>query len=153
MEAEYQIAREMTKPIDFAATNDPDTMYYHQAMQEPDRDKFINAIITEVKGHVSGKHWEMVPISKVPKGTKILDSARAFKRKHDIKTCKVYKHKACLNVHGGQQQYGVNYFDTYVPVVTWVSVFLIMILSISRGWHTRQIDFVMAYPHADIEHD
>eukprot|EP00957_Ditylum_brightwellii_P144963 11041707-Ditylum_brightwellii.AAC.1 len=64
MEAEYQIAQEMADPIAFAATNNPDTMYYHQAMQEPDRDEFIKAIITEVKGHDSGKHWEMVPLSK-----------------------------------------------------------------------------------------
>eukprot|EP00957_Ditylum_brightwellii_P009808 739612-Ditylum_brightwellii.AAC.1 len=48
-------------------------------MQEPDRDECIKAIITEVKGYVSGKHWEMVPLSKVPKGTKILDSVWAFK--------------------------------------------------------------------------
>eukprot|EP00957_Ditylum_brightwellii_P209550 15362232-Ditylum_brightwellii.AAC.1 len=28
-----------------------------------------------------------------------------------------------------------------------------LILSLLHEWHTRQIDFMMAYPHADVEHD
>jgi Reverse transcriptase (RNA-dependent DNA polymerase) len=58
-----------------------------------------------------------------------------------------------LNVHGGKQEYAVNYFETYAPVVTWYTVRLLIILSILLGWHTRQIDFVFAYPQADIEYD
>eukprot|EP00957_Ditylum_brightwellii_P122592 9348623-Ditylum_brightwellii.AAC.1 len=84
---------------------------------------------------------------------KILDSVWAFKRKRDIRTQEVLKYKARLNVHGGQQQYRVHYFDTYVPVVTWASVRMALILSIINHWKTCQIDFVMAYPHTNIECD
>eukprot|EP00957_Ditylum_brightwellii_P073702 5600685-Ditylum_brightwellii.AAC.1 len=70
----------------FAAKHDPDTMYYHQAMKQPDRPDFVNAIVTEIQGHVKGKHWELVPTDKVPEGTKILDSVWVFKQKRDIKT-------------------------------------------------------------------
>jgi hypothetical protein len=31
------------------ASTDPDTMYYHQAMREPDKDKFKEAIRKNVK--------------------------------------------------------------------------------------------------------
>jgi len=31
----------------FKASTDPDTMYYHQAMREPDKDKFQEAIKKE----------------------------------------------------------------------------------------------------------
>ena len=54
--------------------------------------------------------------------------------------------KAHLNVHGGQQEHGVHYWDTYAPVVTWQMVRFFMILSILLGWHSSQPDFVMAYP-------
>ena len=42
----------------------------------------------------------------------------------------VYKWKACLHVHGGQQEYGVNYWETYTPMVTWETVCFCMILSL-----------------------
>eukprot|EP00957_Ditylum_brightwellii_P050348 3818099-Ditylum_brightwellii.AAC.1 len=82
---------------------------------------------------------------------KILDSVWAFKQKRDIRTREVLKYKARLNVHGEQRQYGVHYFDTYAPVVTWALVRIVLILLIINRWETCQIDFVIAYPHANIE--
>ena len=63
----------------------------------------------------------------------------------------VYKWKARLNVHGGQQEHGVHYWDTYTPVVIWQTVCLFLILSILLGWQSRQLDFIMAYPQAPAE--
>jgi hypothetical protein len=76
-----------------------------------------------------------------------------MKHKRDIKTQQVYKHKARLNVHGGKQVYGENYFETYAPVVTWFSIRLVLVLSIINKWYTKQVDFVLAYTQADIEFD
>ena len=68
-------------------------------------------------------------------------------------TNEITKHKARLNLHGGMQELGVNYFATYAPVVTWFAIRLVLVLSIINNWHMRQIDFVMAYPQAPIECD
>jgi hypothetical protein len=38
-------------------------------------------------------------------------------------------------------------------VVNWYSIRLFLIISILRGWETRQIDFVLAFPQADVECD
>ena len=65
----------------------------------------------------------------------------------------VYKWKARLNVHGGKQEYAINYFETYSPVVQWSSIHLLLTLSLLESWKTRQVDFVMAYPQADIKFD
>ena len=40
--------------------------------------------------------------------------------------------------------------ETYSPVVTCQSIWLILILATVNKWHTKQIDFVMAYPQANI---
>ena len=64
-----------------------------------------------------------------------------------------YKWKARLNIHGGQHELGEDYFETYPPVVTSVSVRLIMILSLLKGRSSKQVDFIMAYPQAPIEFD
>ena len=63
----------------------------------------------------------------------------------------VYKWKARLNIHGGKQEYGVNYWETYAATLSWPPIRFLLTLSILRGWHTRQLDFTMAYPQADIE--
>ena len=54
-------------------------------------------------------------------------------------------------MHGGQQEHGVHYWDTYTRVVTWPTVQFFLILSILLGWHSQQLDFVMAYPQAPAE--
>jgi hypothetical protein len=152
-EEEYLLQDRMFNPVAFLASTNKDTMYFHQAMKEPDRDEFKKAIIKEVNDHIERKHWELIPRHAVPKGEKILPSVWSMKRKRDIKTQRVFKHKARLTVHGGMQEFGENYFETYSPVVTWFSIRLLLVLSIINRWHTRQVDFILAYPQADIEFD
>ena len=58
-----------------------------------------------------------------------------------------------MNLHGGKQVYGVNYFETYAPVVTWFVIRLMIIIAMITHRALRQIDFVMAYTQAPIETD
>ena len=75
----------------------------------------------------------------------------AMKRKRHIETQEVHKWKACLNVHGGQQEYGVNHCDTYTPIVNWNTLCLLFIQSIINRWYNKQMDFILAYLHAPAE--
>ena len=68
-------------------------------------------------------------------------------------TNEITKYKARLNVHGGKQTFGVNYFDTYAPVVTWFAIRLLIICAIVLHWQLRQVDFIMSYAQAPIECD
>ena len=72
-----------------------------------------------------------------------------MKRKREIQTNKVYKWKAHLNVHGDRQTYGVTYWETFSPVVTWITIRIILLLTIINNWHSRQVDFVLAFPQAN----
>ena len=45
----------------FAASADPDTMYLHQALKEPDKAQWKKAMVQEVQAHIDNQHWEMVP--------------------------------------------------------------------------------------------
>ncbi|KAL7575276.1 hypothetical protein ACA910_001801 [Epithemia clementina (nom. ined.)] len=150
-QAQYDLQALMDEPVSFAATTDPDTMYYHEAMREPDRELFRETMQKEIQDHKSRNHWEIVLLKSIPFGTRIIDMIWSMKRKRRINTREVYKRKACLNVHGGQQEFGLNYWETYSPVVNWQTLRLFFILSILRGWHNRQMDFVLAYPHAPAE--
>jgi hypothetical protein len=97
-----------------------------------------------------GEFWEKRNVSD---GHKILSSVWAFKRKQQIDTRRVYTHKARLNIHGGQQTYGVNYWEIISPVVNLFSIRLGMPFALIFDWYTRQIDFVLAFPQADVVYD
>ena len=61
------------------------------------------------------------------------------------------KHKARLCAHGGQQQWGINYWETYSPVVNWVSVRFLLIISQLAGLETQALDFVLASPQSKLD--
>jgi hypothetical protein len=149
----YTIQTAMENPIAFAASTNPDVMYLDQAMKEPDKAKFEEAMLLEVKAHTDNGNWIIVKKSQVPIGTKILPAVWAMRRKRKIATGEAYKYKARLNVHGGKQEYGVNFWETYAPVIAWATIRLYLILAILNRKVTRQIDFVLAFPQADIECD
>jgi endonuclease I len=76
-----------------------------------------------------------------------------FDAKCRIATQEVYKWRARLNIHGGQQEKGINFWEMYAPVVQWVLIRIFLIAALINGWHSRQLDFVLAYPQANIECD
>ena len=143
----------MRNPIAFHAEMVGDIMYYHQAMRQPDSEEFKKAVVKEINGHVDNGNWELIKRSEVPEDHETVPSVWAMQRKQDLTTNEVKKYKARLNVHGGKQTYGVNYFETYAPVVTWFAIRLMIVFGIIFGWSLKQIDFVMAYPQAPIECD
>ena len=72
-ESQYAIQKAMDNPMDFAATDNPDILYWDQAMKAHDRDKFIEAVRIELDGHEKMGNYEPIPLNKVPKGTRLLD--------------------------------------------------------------------------------
>ena len=56
-------------------------------------------------------------------------------------------------MHDGKQEKNINYWETYSPVVGWTTIRTFLILYIMNKWASRQVDFVLAFPQADIECD
>ena len=96
--------------------SDPDTMTLEQALREPDADKFIEAMEKELEEHITRKHWEVIHVSELPRGHKPILMVWSMKRKRDP-SGEIIKWKARLCAHGGMQTHGVNYWDTYSPVL------------------------------------
>eukprot|EP00978_Attheya_sp_CCMP212_P022796 scaffold68573_cov79-Attheya_sp.AAC.1 len=96
----------MADPIAFAASSDPDNLYLHEAMREPDKKQFMEAMKKEVSSHEGNHHWELTKRSSIPKQHKVLPAVWAMKRKRRIATREVYNWKARLNIHGGKQEKG-----------------------------------------------
>jgi len=133
-----------------SATNDVYTL--KQMLQLDNIQEFITAMIKEVDDHESRDHWEVVQRTSMPKGAKTILSVWAFKRKR-LPDGTILKHKARLNAHGGMHRWGIDYWETYAPVVNWISVRLLMVLAIIHKLDTKSIDFVLAFPQADLDRD
>jgi hypothetical protein len=152
---DWETQNQAEDPIAFAASNrsDPDTLHYGQAMKAHDAAAFQEAMLLEANAHTDNDHWEVWARCDVPKWQDILPAVWAFRRKRRIDTREVYKYKAHLNIHGGKQTHGVNYWETYSPVVNWFSIRLCLTLTLLFRWNTRQIDFVLVFPQGEVECD
>jgi Reverse transcriptase (RNA-dependent DNA polymerase) len=139
--------------LTYAASADPDTMYLHQALKEPDRKQFIQAMTKEVDDQIAQGNFVIILRSQVPKGERVLPAVWAMRRKRRIHTGQVYKWKARLNIDGSKQIKGLDYWETYAPVADWASVRLLLTHAVINKWHTRQIDYVQAYLQARVEKD
>ena len=74
-------------------------------------------------------------------------------KKRDNIIGKMVKYKSRICAHSGMQEKGINYWETYSPIVQWMSVRIMLILSAIQNLHTKSIDFVLAYPQADLDMD
>ena len=147
----YEEETSETDPLKvFKASSDPDTMYHHEAMKAPDRKQFIKAMVKEINDQ-EGHNWEVVRRSEVPEGATVLNSVWQMKRKRDIKSRKVKKWKARLNIDGSKMIKGKHYEQNYAPVASWNSIRTMLALTAVNNWHTTQIDYVLAFPQAPVE--
>ena len=55
----------------FAASSEPDTMYYHQAMNETDAPHFIKAMVEKINGQMRNNNFVVIPRSEVPEGASL----------------------------------------------------------------------------------
>ena len=145
---------EVTDPLlAYKAVADPDVMYLHQAMKEKDRDMFIEAMRKEVKDQAENGNFSIVRKDTIPKGKNVLKAVWQMRRKRDIKTRAIKKYKARLNIDGSRMIRGIDYDETYAPVASWKTIRLLLTLALSNNWHTRQLDYVLAFPQAPAERD
>ena len=118
----------MPNPIAHSSSNNIYNLYYHQYMKAPDSREFQKVITKEVNDHIK-KMGTNRNRTSAKIGT-ITPICMGVKRKRDVKTKGVFKHKACLNVHGRKKEYFSNFFKMFSPVMTWFTISMVIVLSI-----------------------
>ena len=79
------------------------------------------------------KTWHLVPPRQ---GKNLIDCKWAFrvKRKSDGT---VDRYKARLVAKGFKQRYGIDYEDTFSPVIKVATIRRVLSIAVSRGWRLR----------------
>ena len=134
-----------------AGTNaNPNILSHKDAIKADDKDKFLQAMEEEVENMIEKDIFEVVPRSRVSTYQKVLRAVWLHRRKTKP-TGKVYRHRSRLCADGSRQTYGIDYNETYSPVVQWSTVRILLLLSKLKGYKSRQVDYVQAFPQAPLE--
>ncbi|PKU86287.1 Retrovirus-related Pol polyprotein from transposon TNT 1-94 [Dendrobium catenatum] len=116
---------------------------YAQAIKHP---HWRQAMSEEFHALKKQSMWTLV---SVPDQTPILGCKWTFKTKL-LPNGKVERYKARLVAQGYDQQYGVNYTETFSPVAKMTTIRVLLTLALNRNWEIRQLDVSNAFLHGDL---
>jgi len=111
--------------------------------------KWKNAMQDEYDALQRNGTWTLVPPSR---GMNHIDCKWVFKIKRRADG-QIDRYKARLVAKGFKQRYGIDYEDTFSPVVKIDTVRLVLSLAVTRGWCLRQLDVQNAFLHGVLEEE
>ncbi|KAJ0787642.1 putative RNA-directed DNA polymerase [Helianthus annuus] len=124
-----------------APTTEPST--FRQAQQWS---VWWDAMRSEMSALHSNKTWVLVP---APTDANIVGCKWVYRIKHNPDGS-VSRYKARLVAKGFHQTEGIDYTETFSPVVKPTTIRLVLSVAFTRGWTIRQVDVNNAFLHGDL---
>jgi hypothetical protein len=144
---------QMLSPLILAAktaASKEDNPTWWQAMNGPYAEEYWKAAQLEIETLEKIKAWTVVP--RTDDITNVLPSTWAFKvKRYPDGTVKKFKGRFCAR--GDKQIQGVDFFETYSPVVQWTTIRLMLVLECILGLCSKQGDITCAFLHASLGKD
>jgi len=121
---------------------------FAEALNRPDCDEWLEAMREEIENHKENGTWELVMLPKsLPN---VVGSKLVFTVKVDG-SGSIVKRKARLVAQGYTQVYGVDYWETFCPVIRRESLRVMFAIAVSNGWVIEQMDVVAAYLNGGLQ--
>jgi hypothetical protein len=127
------------------ALEEPRTIY--EARKRVDASEWDSAIKDEYDSLIKNKTWNM---ARLPPGRKAIGSRWVFKMKFKADGS-IERYKARLVAQGYTQKYGIDYNETFAPVVRYGSVRIIFAMAAMRNLPINQFDVNTAYLNSDLK--
>lgn len=102
----------------------------------------------EINSIHSNHTWTLVPL---PPNTKAITSRWVFKTKPG--TGNQPRYKARLVARGFQQTSGVDFLETFAPVVRWETIRLLLAIAVHLNWPIHQLDVLTAFLNGILKED
>jgi hypothetical protein len=130
----------------------PNVLTHAQIKRQVDANIFIEAQRPEIEGLMDINTFEFIPKTNLPAKTRYLDLIWAYRRKHRPDgSLKKYKSRLCMN--GSRQIQGIDYTESFAPVVQWSTIRMVNTLSAMHNLKWKQINFTQAFPQAKVKED
>jgi hypothetical protein len=143
---------DITDPRVYAAKirgSDADMPTFQQALNGSAASEYLTAMKLEIHTLMGQHTWETV---NRPKNKSVLKGTWAFKLKR-LPDGTPYRYKARFCARGDMQTEGVDFFETYAPVVQWSTIRLLLSIVLTEGWTTRQVDYTNAFAQAELKEE
>ena len=122
---------------------------YDEAVTCDEAQEWKKAIKEETESHIKNGTWKIV---KKEKNINIVTTKWVFVKKKD-EYGNVLRYKARWVARGFTQEYGIDYEQTFAPVLKGKSIRIIMSVSASPNSKVVQLDFKTAYLNASVKED
>ena len=128
----------------------PNILTQLQMFKAADHKNFIESQVSEIDGLIKAGVFKYLQMNELPPVACLLNAIWSYHQKcqpdHSL-----LKHKSCICINGSKQQHGIDYWDTYSPVVHWSTVWMVLILSAILGLKSHQVDYTQAFPQAPLD--
>lgn len=137
--------RKTKQPVSLLTSSvSPIPTTHQKALSEPN---WNPAMTDEYDAQINNKTWSLVPR---PKDANIVNSIWLFKHKHDADG-NLTRYKARLVANGKTQEEGIDYIETFAPVVKPATIRTVLHVAVAQGWNTKQLDVKNVFLHGNLE--
>lgn len=117
---------------------------YTKAISNP---LWREAMVQELNALIQTQTWVLVPRGCAQN---IVGCKWVFRIKQKADGS-IDRYKARLVAKGFHQRPGIDYFETFSPVIKPTTIRIILSLAVSRGWNIRQLDVSNAFLHGNLD--
>lgn len=107
------------------------------------------AMVEELNALIRNGTWSLHPVTP---SMNIVGYKWVFRIKHRADGS-IERYKAHLVAKGFHQQEGLDYFETFSPVVKPTTIRTVLSLAVSNNWSLRQLDVHNAFLHGSLQED
>jgi len=115
-------------------------------MQDP---QWLDTMKEEYMVLTQNKTWDLVPL---PPHRKAIGSKWIYRLKYNVDGS-VARHKARLVAQGYSQRPGLDYNETFSPVIKHVTIRTVLSIAVTRKWNIRQVDVNNAFLNGSIQEE
>lgn len=120
--------------------------HYHEACNDPN---WVDAMNQEMNALYQNQTWE---ITDLPSGRKPIGCKWIYKIKYKLNG-DVDRYKARLVAKEYSQKEGIDFDETFAPVVKFVTIRCLITLAVNQSWNLYQLDINNAFLYGEIEED
>jgi histone deacetylase 1/2 len=117
---------------------------YRQALRDPN---WHTAMLDEFNALLLNETWSLVPC---PAGANVVTGKWIFRHKMNADGS-LSRYKARWVVRGFTQQAGVDYGETFSPVVKPATIRVVLAIATSQAWPINQLDVKNAFLHGNLQ--